>query len=210
MYNIINLILFYSLFHHIGNSLNNSKIFMTIIKISVSIICCLQYFIYTNSFYYMKPLLISFFLYDIFYIFFYIGLKKLTYNVVIYHHISLTYCLLYEPTAINTMPLFIFIGELSNIPMYSHYLLIQYSNIKATNVSNKLLQLSFFIEVSTYILCRYVFYTYYFIISYPHYQLQHGFAFYYMHFPLYIMGLNWGKNLINQFILDIRYKNKLF
>ncbi len=197
MYNIVNLILCYSLFHHIGNAINNQKIFMTIIKLCVSICCCYQYFLYTNSFNYMKPLLTSFFLYDSFNIIFYTGLKSITYNTVLYHHFGLLYAMYNEPTGAISMPYILFLGEFTNIFMYNHYLLIQYSHTKATAVSKKCLQISFYIEVITYLLIRCFYFTY--LLLWKGWMTnKFGMSFYYFVFPIYIMGMMWSKNIIYQ------------
>ena len=197
MYNILNLILFYSLFHHIGNSINNQKLFMCIIKLCVSICCCYQYLMYNYSFIHMKTLLTSFFLYDSFYIIFYIGLKSITYNTVLYHHLSLLYSMYYEPTAMINFPYIYFLGEFTNIFMYNHYLLIQYSNTKATAISKKCLQISFYIECITYLLIRCFYFTY--LLFWKGWTTnKFGMAFYYFIFPIYIMGMIWSKQLIYQ------------
>ena len=197
MYNILNLILFYSLFHHVGNSINNQKLFMCIIKLCVSICCCYQYLMYNYSFIHMKTLLTSFFLYDSFYIIFYIGLKSITYNTVLYHHLSLLYSMYYEPTAMINFPYIYFLGEFTNIFMYNHYLLIQYSNTKATAISKKCLQISFYIECITYLLIRCFYFTY--LLFWKGWTTnKFGMAFYYFIFPIYIMGMIWSKQLIYQ------------
>ena len=207
MYNIVNLILFYSLFHHIGHSMNNQKIFMTIIKLCVSICCCYQYFMYTNSFIHMKPLLTSFFLYDSFYIIFYVGLKSITYNSVLYHHLSLVYAMYNEPTALVSMPYILFLGEFTNIFMYNHYLLIQYSYTRATAVSKKCLQISFYIEIFTYLFVRCFYFTY--LVFWKGWMTnKFGMSFCYSVFPIYILGMTWSKNLIQQMKRNNMYKQK--
>ena len=62
MFNFLNLILHFSFFHGIGFTLNKSKLFMTIIKLYVSIVCCFIYLFYEEPFLYLKPFVMSFYL----------------------------------------------------------------------------------------------------------------------------------------------------
>jgi hypothetical protein len=196
MYNIINLLLIYSLFHHIGHSINNNKVFMTIIKLSVSLCCSYLYLMYTDSLVLMKPILTSFLLYDSFYIIFYIGLKSLPYNSVLYHHLSVLYVINIDPYISKNLSYIIFLGEFTNIFMYNHYLLIQYSNTKATAISKKCLQISFYVEFFFYLSIRCFYFTY--LIFQKKWRDSFDTSFYYSVFPIYIMGMMWSKNLIQQ------------
>ena len=80
--------------------------------------------------------------------------------------------------------------------MYNHYLLIQYSNTKATAISKKCLQISFYIEIFSYLFIRCFYFTY--LIFQKKWRDSFDTSFYYFVVPIYIMGMQWGKNLLYQ------------
>jgi hypothetical protein len=155
MYTISNLLLSYSLFHHIGHSVNNQKIFMTIIKLVVSLCYCYQYYTYSDSFEYLNILLTSFFLYDIFYITFFVGFRTFVYNMIIYHHLCIIYALNFDPIVSPNATYLLGLGEFTNIFMYFHYLLLQIKNMPS-----KIIQYSFYTEIISYLLVRCFYFIY--------------------------------------------------
>ncbi len=197
MYTISNLLLSYSLFHHIGHSINNQKIFMTIIKLVVSLCYCYQYYAYSDSFEYLNILLTSFFLYDIFYITFFVGFRTLVYNMIIYHHLCIIYAMNLDPIVSPSATYLLGLGEFTNIFMYSHYLLLQIKNIPS-----KIIQYSLYIEMASYLIIRCCYFTY--VILSKEWRDTFGISFYYFVIPVYFMGMFWGKNLVYQFYI----KNK--
>lgn len=196
MCTIINLTLFYSLFHHIGHSIHNHNLFLTIIKLSVSLCCCYQYLMYNESLIYMKPVITSFFIYDSFHIIFYKGLNTIVYNSILYHHLSILYALHIDPVISVNLSYIIFLGELSNIFMLNHYLLTKYANTNTIRISKKLLKISFYIEVITYLSIRCFYFTY--LLVQKEWRDSFHDSFYYFCLPIYIMGMMWSNNLILQ------------
>lgn len=197
MYNICNLVLGYSLFHHVGHSFNNQKIFMTIIKLAVSLCYCYQYYVYSDSFDYLNTLLTSFFLYDIFYIIFFVGFRTIVYNMILYHHMCIIYALNIDPIVSPSATYLLALGEFTNVFMYSHYLLLQIKNI-----SPKIIKYSLYTEIMSYVLVRCFYFTY--VILSKEWRDTFDISFYYFVIPVYFMGMFWGKNLIYQFYI----KNK--
>jgi len=85
--------LFIFIFNYAGNNIKEN---MTYIKLFSSIVLCLQYKLISNPFIYQRNLCTSFFLFDLFYIVRYVGLKKIVYNVLIYHHLSILALLYFD------------------------------------------------------------------------------------------------------------------
>ena len=153
----------------------------------------------------MKPVLTSFLLYDSFCIIFYIGLKSIMYNAILYHHLSILYVINIDPYISKNLSYILFLGEFTNIFMYNHYLLIQYSNTKATAISKKCLKISFYIESFTYLFIRCFYFTY--LIFQKAWRDSFNTSFYYFVFPIYIMGMVWSKQLIYQIKNNNIFKN---
>ena len=171
----------------------NIKLNMTYIKLFTSIVLCLQYKLTVDPFIYQRNLCTSFFIFDLFYIVKYIGLKKPVYNFLIYHHLSILTLLYFDLNANFSFPYYIYIGELSNIPMLVYYLF----NLK--NYKNKvILYFLRLVEISSYLYLRLYIFTLNFYLGN---WRQFGYSLYYCIIPLYIMGLLWSFLLIKQLII---------
>ena len=191
----VNQILSMSLFHHIGISQNQGKFFMCIIKLYVSIVSSFRYLFNKEPFIPMQNILVPFLLYDVFNIVVYTGVKTITYNAVLYHHISMVVAMLFEPeTCAANFPLLTFCGEISNIFMYFHYMLLTLS--KTYDIPSHIIKLSHKIEIYVYIIIRIFIATTLSILLTNKDNM--GYHFYYMQIPIYCMGIFWGYNLYKQ------------
>lgn len=189
-------IIFFFMFHLYGIYNNKNKLFMSFIKLFSSINLILQYLLLDYSLPAQKELIQAFFLYDFIFMLFNIDLKKMVYRVLIFHHISIIYSINYDIKGRYIWAYYIFLGELSNIPMVVYYLLIN------ENYKNKyVLLLLNFIELVSYISIRFVLFTYNFYIGE---YAEFGDSLYYCVIPLYFMGVIWSYELISGFIKNIK------
>ena len=140
MYSITNLLFFFAFFHNIGFMFDHGPEAMTLIKLGTSISLCGQYLLYglggdiddgIQTYKTMIPLFTSFFLYDLFYMSLYLKKITLVYKVIIYHHIALLLSLAMQTTdSYPIMAYTYFVGEISNIFLYTHYFLLKCSKNK--------------------------------------------------------------------------------
>tara|TARA_B100001758_G_C18291178_1_gene547121 strand:+ start:377 stop:898 length:522 start_codon:yes stop_codon:yes gene_type:complete len=169
---------------------------MNFIKLFSSITLILQYLLLDYSLPAQKELIQAFFLYDFLYMLFNIDLKKVVYRVLIFHHISIIYSINYDFKGRYIWPYYIFLGELSNIPMMVYYLLLN------ENYKNKyILLLLNFIELISYISIRFLLFSYNFYIGQ---YVEFGYSLYYCVIPLYFMGVIWSYELIRGFIKNMK------
>lgn len=188
------------LFHLYGIYNDKNKLFMSLIKLYSSITLISQYLLLDFSLPAQKELIQAFFLYDFLFMLFNIDLKKVVYRVLIFHHISIIYSINYDYKGRFIWPYYIFLGELSNIPMMIYYLLIN------ENYKNKyVLLLLNLIELLFYISIRFILFTYNFYIGQ---YVEFGNSLFYCVIPLYFMGVLWSFELVKGFIRN--FKDTLF
>lgn len=200
MYSITNLLFFFAFFHNIGFMFDHGTEAMTLIKLGTSISLCGQYLLYglggdiddgIQTYKTMIPLFTSFFLYDLFYMSLYLKKITLVYKVIIYHHIALLLSLAMQTTdSYPIMAYTYFVGEISNIFLYTHYFLLKCSKNKQLIVRFQKL------ETIIYIFCRSVIGTS-IIIEISNIK-NFGHSFYFCCIPLYMMGNIWSVKLLHQ------------